>query len=360
MALSVDFASPLAIAPSMFAAAPSVLSAAAPSAAVLAPMAIARLPAAADGPAPADKPVSESDAANAGARFDGTAAAPSAAPSAVPAASAVPSAPLGSGLRMARAEHDTWLASVVGTLAGTRTGRRVLRDIDRLAASRGTSILLDVAPIGNNGEFRYDSDLLVMDSGHLRRDPAQSAPILAHELQHVLQRAMNLPTDALELEIESYTVENRVWGELGVKPDAGSFARQARDRITKDADRFVRWLGQQYKTNIPLHGSTLDAYVARLKKNLAAIERTEARTRRKRAAVVRVLESMRANGMSEAQIEAHRQEALEPLDRSLRDSTVNAAWAERDLRMLSEPEGRERFRAFSRGVIRRARALSRS
>lgn len=220
--------------------------------------------------------------------------------------------------------------------------------------------MLDVAAIGNNGEFRYDSDLLVMDAGHLKRDPYQSAPILAHELQHVLQRADNIPADALELEIESYTVESRVWSELGVEPDAGTFARSARARITKDMDKFVIWLGREYKNNIPLHGQTMDSYIARLEKNLASNKRTEAKTKRKRAAVERVLASMKKNGMADAAIEAHRREALEPLDRSLRDGAVNAGWIERDLLLLSTPEGRALFRAYGRGVIRRARALSRN
>ena len=248
--------------------------------------------------------------------------------------------------------------AVVGLLSGTRTGRRVLRDIDHLAAVRGVPVMLDVKAIGNNGEFRYDSDLLVMDSGHLKRDPLQSAPILAHELQHVLQRAMELPADALELEIESYTVESRVWSELGIEPEAGSFARMARTRLLKDTPAFVKWLGEQYKNNVALYGSTTDEYVSALTKKLVAAMCAEAKTMRKIEAVERVMASMRANGMSEDAIAAHRREDLEPLERSLRDGAVNRGWIERDLLRLSEPAIRERFRAYARGVIRRARALA--
>ena len=325
------------------------------------PLKAASIPASSGAAAqPAREPSSENESAHAGALFDGTAVTPPATPVTPPPASAAPAAPLGSGLRMARSEHEPWLNAVVGLLAGTRTGRRVLRDIDRMAAVRGVPVMLDVKPIGNNGEFRYDSDLLVMDSGHLKRDPFQSAPILAHELQHVLQRALELPADALELEIESYTVESRVWSELGVEPEAGSFARMARARILKDAPGFVKWLGEQYKTNIALYGSTMDEYVARLQKNLETARRSEAKTQRKIKAVERVLASMRANGMSEDAIAAHRRDDLEPLERSLRDGAVNRGWIERDLVRLSEPVIRERFRAYARGVIRRARALSRS
>lgn len=308
---------------------------------------------------PAREPASESAAAQAGALFDGTAAVPNVETPAHPVAAPAPAAPLGSGLHMARAEHDSWLTAVAGVLSGSKTGRRVLRDIDALSAKRGRPVMLDVKAIGNNGEFRYDSDLLVMDSAHLKRDPFQSAPILAHELQHVLQRALELPADALELEIESYTVESRVWSELGIEPEVGSFARMARQRLLKSAPGFVKWLGEQYKNNIALYGSTMDAYVARLEKNLARAKRAEAQTRRKMAAVERVMESMRANGMSEEAIAAHRREDLEPLERSLRDNLVNRAWTERDLLRLKEPAIQDAFRAYARGVIRRARSLSR-
>ena len=340
---------------------PSVAPAVAPTASVPAPAAspLRMLSAAAaesDGaPAkpvePAKEAAPEQAAAAAGALFDGTAAAPPTAP--VP-----PAAPLGTGIHMARAEHDAWLADAVGTLALSRTGRRVLRDIDALAARRGRPILLDVKPIGNNGEFRYDSDMLIMDSGHLKRDPFQSAPIVAHELQHVLQRAMELPVDALELEIESYTVESRVWTELGVEPAAGSFARDARKRLKKDVPGFVKWLSKQYKDNIPLYDSTMEEYIARLEKNLVKAEKADARTRKKIKALERVLESMKKNGMKDEAIAAHRREDLEPLERSLLDGAVNRGWIERDLRRLKEPAIRESFRAYARGVIRRARALS--
>lgn len=365
MSLTPSSLTPLTLAPSLVPAA--ALPAITPSVAVqpAALKAVAAIPfaAAVGDPAPqtpsepAREPASEKAAAQAGALFDGTAAAPDA-ETPVPPVTA-PAAPLGSGLHMARVEHDSWLTAVVGVLSGSRTGRRVLRDIDALAAKRGRPVMLDVKAIGNNGEFRYDSDLLVMDSAHLKRDPFQSAPILAHELQHVLQRALELPVDALELEIESYTVESRVWSELGIEPEVGSFARMARQRLLKDAPAFVKWLGEQYKNNIALYGSTMDEYVARLEKNLARAKRAEAQTRRKMAAVERVMESMRANGMSEEAIAAHRREDLEPLERSLRDNLVNRAWTERDLLRLSEPVIQERFRAYSRGVIRRARSLSR-
>ena len=103
----------------------------------------------------------------------------------------------------------------------------------------------------------------------------------------------------------------------------------------------------------------MEEYVAQLEKNLARAKRSEAQTRRKMAAVERVMGSMRANGMSEDAIAAHRREDLEPLERSLRDNLVNRAWTERDLLRLKEPAIQDAFRSYARGVIRRARSLSR-
>lgn len=329
---------------------------AAASAPKLEPAANASLPAAIEAALAPETPALDS-------LYDGSTPAPEpsnpSVPEQAPPPSAPPAAPLGSGIRMARPEHEAWLKSVVDLLEITRTGRRVLRDIDALALRRGVPILLDVKPIGNNGEFRYDSGLLIMDSGHLKRDPYQSAPILAHELQHVLQRGLELPADALELEIESYTVESRVWSELGIEPDVNTFARDARKQLLKDFPGFVKWLGEQYKTNIPLYGSTMDEYVAKLEKNLAKAKKAEAKTRKQIEALEVVLDSMKANGMSEEAIAAHRRDDLEPLERALRDGAVNRGWIERDIARLKEPAIAAQFRAYARGVARRARSLSR-
>jgi len=372
-ALPTAAASTLSLAaPSLAAAAPAAPSAApaalpAMSAPALAPAARA---AAMEGPkGPEEREAgaaqapkgAEADAAGAGALFDGGAAAPTA--EAGPAKRArAPRIryPLGAGLRAANSEDEPWLADVVATLARTRTGRRVLRDIAALEAERGHPTLVLIKAISNNGEFRYDSDLLVMDAGHRKRAPEQVAPIFAHELQHVLQRAMGLPADAQELEIESYTVENRVWSELGVEPETRSFARQVRRRITKDAEEFIAWLNGEYKNNRPLHGGTMDDYVNWLKEKEPKLAKRFARAEKDLARARRVVDAMRAEGKPESAITAFVQDDVEPVERRLRNLAYEKKWIEQDLAALSTPEGRKRFRDYSRGVIRRARALSRS
>lgn len=317
----------------------------------------------------------EEDAASAGKTFDGsdasgaTPAAPApvaAAEAPVPAEMPAPSAkpkraafPLGAGLKAADPADEPWLADLVGALSTSKTGRRILRDIAELEQKRGNPTMVVIKAIGNNGEFRYDSDLLVMDSTHRRRAPELTAPIFAHELQHVLQRGMNLPVDALELEVESYTVETRVWTELGIEPEAGSFARDARNRLRRDPDLFFVWLAEQYKNNSLLHGRRVASYIKELEDKKPANLKRIARAEKDLEAARLVAASMRAQGKSADAIRSFEEDDVEPVERRLRAARVETAWIERDLALLSTPEGRKRFRDYSRGVIRRARAISR-
>lgn len=297
----------------------------------------------------------ESAAVDASARFDGALARPET-PAAVVQA---PAPDLGSGLRAAQPEHSGWLSAAVKELSRTRTGRRVLRDIDLLAASRGRPTLLVVKQTSGNSyaEFHYDTDLVIVDVKYLKRDPKQTAPTLAHELQHVLQFAAGLPAFALELELESFTIEGRIWNELGIKPHDDDAHRL----LMEDVPRFIKWLiGVYGKQNILLHGSTIDAYAERIDKMSAASKATEARNLRRLAAAERIIQSMRDNGMSEEAIATHRRQEIEPIERRLRINALERKWVEHDMKLLSSAEGRARMRAYSRSVIRRAYALSRS
>jgi hypothetical protein len=263
-----------------------------------------------------------------------------------------------SGLRAADPADEPWLSAAVETLGRSRTGRRVLRDTARLAEGRGQATLVVLKAISNNGEFRFDSDLLVMDSAHRRLAPERSAPILAHELQHVLQRQQGLPADALELEVESYSVESRVWSELGIEPKRGSFAALARGRLLKDPDAFLEWLGTQYENNRLLHGGSMAGYVRWIKDERAKAARRRARAVKALAAARRIEDAMRAEGKPESALRSYAQEEVEPVESRIRDADYDLAWCDRDLRLLSTPEGRTRFRAFSRRVVRLARSTA--
>lgn len=308
-------------------------------------------------PEPAGRPA-EAEAAGSATRFDGAAPAPQAPVVAAPAPAAAEDAQPGWSVRAAKDEDAQWLADVIAALRESLTGRRLLRNVDAMSSGRGRPVLVDVARISNNAEVRYDSGLLVMDKNHRRKPVRLAAPIMAHELQHVLQKASELiPVDSLEMEVESYTVEARVWNELGLKPPPNSFARDAKARLEKDPDAFVAWLAGQYKHNRLLHGSSVRAYIDWLSEQRAANLKQIAAAEKRIRTVERVLERMRQAGTPEAQVEAHRHDDLVPAEKSLRGRRLTQAWIERDLALLSTRAGRERFRAYSQGVLRRARAM---
>ena len=310
---------------------------------------------AAPAPAPSETDL-ERERVLAAARFDGSVVNPLApyAPGFVAPEKAHP----GWSVRAVKDEDSEWLAGVIAALRESRTGRRVLKEIDEMSAQRARPVLVDVTRISNNAEVRYDSGLLVMDKNHRKKPVRLAAPIMAHELQHVLQKAgEDIPVDSLEMEIESYTVEARVWNELALKPPPNSFARNAKNRLEKDPDAFFAWLGIQYKKNPILHGSNVDAYVLWLEGEKAKSLKKIAAVGKRIRSIERVLERMRAAGVPESQYEAHRHDELIPAQSTLRDYQLNLAWQERDLRLLSTAEGRKRFRDYSRGVIRRARAM---
>jgi hypothetical protein len=297
---------------------------------------------------PASDAPAERQSAEAARRFDGSLP--------VPAGEPVLVGPVES-YRAAKPEDGEWVESVMAALRGSRTGRRVLADVEDLARRRGRPVIVDVARISNNAEVRYDSGLLVMDRNHRRKDPALAAPIMAHELQHVLQKADGLPVDALELEIESYTVEARVWDELGLKPAPRSFARMAKTRLQRDPDAFFVWLAGEYDKNRLLHGSTMESYVEWLKLQREKSQKKIRRYRRRIAEAERVMQTMSEAKMPAKQVDAHRHDELLPAQADLRGEELALAWIERDLAQLSTEQRREHFRAYSRGVIRRARAM---
>lgn len=293
----------------------------------------------------------EAQAADAAKAFDGSVAAPA-------ADGVAAELPPVEAWRAAKGEDAEWIASVMEHLRESKTGRRVLDDVEALARRRGRPVIIDVAALANNAEVRYDSGLLVLDKGNRKKHPRLFAPIMAHELTHVLQKAADfIPVDALEMEIESYTVEARVWDELLLPVPKSSFALKAKTRLQKDPDAFFAWLADEYKKNRILHGTSMESYVEWLNVQREKSVKKLARYDKRVAAAERVIQTMTEAKMPQSQIDAHRAEEIEPALRDRKDEETTLAWIDRDLKLLSTPEGQKRFRDYSRAVIRRARAM---
>jgi hypothetical protein len=124
----------------------------------------------------------------------------------------------------------------------TKSGARALDDAE--AALAGRVLRVDVKDLGRNyGEWDYLNDRLRLDRKLF--EPGREADLagtLAHELTHVAQHALGLPSNALELEIEAHLLDLAIMDELGLKTRPNTFSRQLVDALQKGPDAFVELL----------------------------------------------------------------------------------------------------------------------
>ena len=124
----------------------------------------------------------------------------------------------------------------------TKSGAKALDDAE--AALAGRVLRVEARNLGRNyGEWDYLDDRLRLD---LRLfEPGREADLagtLAHELRHVAQHALGLPSNALELEIEAHLLDLAMMDELGLKTRPNTFSRQLVDALAKGPEAFVELL----------------------------------------------------------------------------------------------------------------------
>lgn len=254
------------------------------------------------------------------------------------------------------AEHSAWIASVVKEARRTKTGRAVLGRVERLARTQGHPVMILVSRIGNSGEFVFDHEVVTMDAGHQAQPPEAAAPVLIHELLHVLQLAQGLPADAFEMELEAYLAQFQVTEQLGLKPPKGSFHASAWRRFKNDLDRFVSWLKKEYDGNLAIVGASVDEYAAQLEQRLVEAQAKHERLETRAAVKRRVVERMLKTNQPAGKIEQYRLDELAPLEDKLRISRRELDWLERDLLLLRTPDTRARYQRYAAQVLKKARA----
>jgi hypothetical protein len=121
----------------------------------------------------------------------------------------------------------------------TKSGARAFENAE--AALAGRVLRVDVKDLGRNyGEWDYLDDRLRLDRKLF--EPGREVDLagtLAHELTHVAQHALGLPSNALELEIEAHLLDLALVDELGLKTRPNTFSRQLVDALKKGPDAFV-------------------------------------------------------------------------------------------------------------------------
>lgn len=261
-------------------------------------------------------------------------------------------------LSVANPEHADWIGSVVREAWRSKTGRRILRDAAMLSAGLGRPITVVVADLrANNGEYVYDWDAVRMGHHYLKKDPAEAAPTLVHELLHVVQKSHILPTDAFEMELEAYGVTFEVMRELAVPFAQGSFYRKAYLKFHGPLDAYVKWLLDEYDNNRSVIGSRLSAYIEELEKARDKSKRKLARLDKKIAQALAVVAEMERTGQDPRSIEHYRIDIIGQLALNRRSEAQSLGWAERDLDLLASETGRERYRKYSKRVLEYTRRL---
>lgn len=264
--------------------------------------------------------------------------------------SAVPVAPLPASISVADPKDAAWLASVIAVARQSRTGRRVLKQIDGLLKTRGRPLTMVVTTLGaNNGEYVYDWEILRMGAHYRKGEPAAAAPILVHELLHVVQKEYGLPTDALELELEAFAVTLMVYHELGLPLPPRSFEKQVDKNFRGPLKDFVSWLAKEYKTNLSIRDG-LEAYQETLEERAESEESSLKRLEKRLAKQEAIIQGMRDSGQPSEMIKTYAAEQLGPIKLKMMETRANLKWARRDLDLLSTPEGVARYRAYAARV----------
>lgn len=249
-----------------------------------------------------------------------------------------------------------WIARTLAEAMRTRTGRQVLRRASAVASRRGRPILVQLEELrSDNGSFVYDWDVLQLARSLMRDDTGEAAPVLVHEILHVVQRDIGLPTDSLEMELEAHVATLQVFRELGRRPGRRTFSHQfERALLRGGVAGAVRWLGTQYSGNIGiLNSGTVDGYIAKLEKRRKAAVASIAKDERLLARRTAVLEEMRAAGHPREALASYEADQLASLRERLRGKRANLGWTERDLGLLRSPEGARHYRGFAQRVRKR-------
>lgn len=260
-------------------------------------------------------------------------------------------------LSVANPTDAAWVARVVQAAQASPAAMRVLRGVEKAAAARGRPVVIEVANIKEAGTYNYDWDALSMRRKDMKDGPVAAVPTLVHELQHMLQKPLYVPSDLLETELEAYTVDFRTARELGLTPKKGTYDERAHRAFEKGVPAFVDFLVKEYPEDQALYSRSTREYSARLEKQLARTEKKLEKARAELDEKKAVLAQMERLGQPAKERRNYREDALGPVERLIDDLSRAREYALADLAVLRDPAKREAARRYARNVIRRARRL---
>lgn len=207
---------------------------------------------------------------------------------------------------------DAALDRAVALARTTRAGRRALDEAERVLGEQSRSLPVKVRPLGRNyGEYNY-----VEKNMRLHRDlfeagrEADLAGTIVHELTHLAQHSLAIPSNALEMEIEAHLTDLAMLQELGLEPPPNTFARQLSRALAQSPAKFIALIQAAVPDTVFLGESSFDDIEEQLESDL---DKQNAKNSKSAAGLANTIE--------------------------------------RDLDLLRSPEGRAAYKSFSRRVL---------
>ena len=123
----------------------------------------------------------------------------------------------------------------------TRAGRKALDEAEKVLAEQGRDLPVLVEALGRNfGEYDYVAKNMRLHEALFKPGrEADLAGTIVHELTHVVQHSLGVPSNALEMELEAHLQDLKMLEELGLEPPPHTFARQAYDALRQGPKAFI-------------------------------------------------------------------------------------------------------------------------
>lgn len=282
-----------------------------------------------------------------------------------PAASAVRAEPaagpkLYSWFRIADPAHAAALAAMLEAAEGSATGRATLSKLKGMLRSRKRPLVFEFTrQSASHAYVDWNTEIVRLGTSMLKEDPVHAAPVLIHELTHVIQKSRRLPYHAFELELEAFLVTLKAARELGVTYRRGDFMRSTQLKFKGDLDAFIDWLhaGHDQKENFRLLSGSRDEFLRKLEERLDAAAKSVAAAARRVARRQATYAQMKDASYLPAALETYRLQELEPAREKMRSAQADYDTVERDLKLLRSPNGYLRYRRFADDVRAMAKRL---
>lgn len=281
----------------------------------------------------------------------------------MPAAAVSADLPIGDllhDIRIANPLHAVALAAIVAQARESALGRRTLKRVQALVRSQNRPLVFEFVPMRSAHAYvDWNTDVVRVSDALLKEDPRRAAPILIHELTHVLQKARGLPYHAFELELEAFLVTLRSASELGVRYAREDFQGETQKRFAGDLETFIAWLLESHdqKENFSLLSGGRKAFLIKLSQRRKRAARASQKAKRILMQRQDTLAAMAAASYTPEAIEHYRLAELEPAGENARDTEGTLNLIDRDINLLKSPEGYARYRAFADATRAMARRL---